>query len=106
MPSPFVRGLLDELAEDPAARTRLAEIIAPVLRSELGGIDSDDDRWLTAREAAAYVGLSVQALYRHTSARTIPFEQTETGGKMWFKRADLDRWRRGEWQRPGLRPVA
>jgi hypothetical protein len=30
------------------------------------------------------------------AARAIHFEQDTPGGKAWFKRADIDAWRRGE----------
>jgi hypothetical protein len=52
--------------------------------------------WLNAREAAAYVGLTLNALHKHTAARTIPFEQDGPGCKLWFRRSELDRWRRGD----------
>jgi excisionase family DNA binding protein len=51
---------------------------------------------MDTKQAAEYVGVTVAALHRHTAARTIPFEQDAPGGKCWFKRSELDDWRRGE----------
>jgi excisionase family DNA binding protein len=52
------------------------------------------DRWLNSAEAAAYLGLSVTALHKLTSARAVPFSQDCPGGKCWFQRSALDAWRR------------
>jgi excisionase family DNA binding protein len=59
------------------------------------------DRWLDSRQAAAYLGMSVHAIHKLTAARTIPFEQDAPGCKCWFKRSELDRWRRGARSRSG-----
>jgi hypothetical protein len=61
--------------------------------------------WLNAKQAAAYVGLTVPALHKHTAARTIPFEQDGPGCKLWFKSSELDAWRRGKGVTPGRRPA-
>ncbi len=53
----------------------------------------DDDGWLNAREASAYLGVSVDALHKRTAARTIPFSQGGPGCKLFFRRSELDRWR-------------
>jgi predicted DNA-binding transcriptional regulator AlpA len=55
----------------------------------------DEDRWVRTRDAAAHLGLSVNALYKLTAARAIPFEQDVAGGRLWFLRSELDQWRRG-----------
>jgi excisionase family DNA binding protein len=54
------------------------------------------DGWLDMGQAAAYLGLTRNALRKYTAARTIPFEQDIPGAKCWFKRCELDAWRRGE----------
>lgn len=54
---------------------------------------SDPDRWLTSRDAADYLGLSLAALHRLTSARAIPFSQDAPGARCWFRRRDLGQWR-------------
>lgn len=54
----------------------------------------DEDRWLSTREAAEYLGLTTNALHKLTAARAVPFEQDARGGKCWFLRSELDAWRR------------
>jgi excisionase family DNA binding protein len=76
------------IAEHLAARMAL-----PVVRFD---DVAEPDGWLDTKQAAEYVSLTVAALHRHTAARTIPFEQDAPGGKCWFKRSELDAWRRGE----------
>lgn len=79
-----------------AARSdaRLAADLAAVLRPHLQHEQSAADGWMNSREAAAYLGLTLPALHRHTAARAIPFAQDTPGGKCWFHPADLDEWRR------------
>jgi excisionase family DNA binding protein len=81
--SAVVRALLDELGPDDLAA--LAERLRPYLVAE--------DGWLGTKEAAAYAGCSVHSL-RHAVARgEVEFEQACPGGKTWFRRSALDRWR-------------
>jgi hypothetical protein len=51
---------------------------------------------MDSKAAAAYLGISIHALHKLTAAREIPFEQDGPGCKCWFRRSQLDRWRRGE----------
>ncbi len=46
--------------------------------------------WLTVDEAAAYTRIPKQTLYKRTAARAIP--HCKPGGKLLFKRDDLDAW--------------
>jgi excisionase family DNA binding protein len=89
-------ALVDALDDD--ALERLARRLGPRLL-EIVGADlmrsNDGDRWLTTKDAAAYLGLSVNALHKLTAARQVPFAQDTTGGKCWFLRSELDAWRRG-----------
>jgi hypothetical protein len=82
-------------ALDDRALDTLAERLAPRLDPRLTPAAPRADEWLDARGAAAYLGLTLNALHKHTAARTIPFEQNIAGGKLWFKRDQLDAWRRG-----------
>jgi excisionase family DNA binding protein len=53
-----------------------------------------DDRWLSAKEAAAYIGISTRTLYgccRSGGLRHARITQTP-GGVMRFRRSWLDRW--------------
>ena len=58
--------------------------------------DTNGDRWLDSRDAAAYLGITTNALHKLTAARTIPFEQDAPGCKCYFRKAALDAYRRGE----------
>jgi excisionase family DNA binding protein len=77
--------VLDAIADAVAARVIVR------LRSE----DSrqTDDAWMSTRDAAEYLGLSVSSLHKLTAARKIPFEQSGSRGRCYFKRAALDEWR-------------
>ena len=84
---------------DESGLRHLAELLAPYLPVMDGA--TNDDRWLSTREAAEYAGTTPRALHKAMSARAIHFEQDTPGGKAWFKRADVDAWRRGERQGAG-----
>jgi excisionase family DNA binding protein len=98
------RTLVDEL--DDEALDALAERLAPRLASKLTPATTTADGWLDTKQAAIYVGLSSHALHKLTAAREIPFEQDGPGCKCWFRRSELDAWRRGEWQSHRLHRVA
>lgn len=55
-----------------------------------------EDGWLDSHAAARYLGVSRNALHKLSAARAIPCEQGGPGCKLWFRRCDLDAWRRGE----------
>ena len=90
MSARLAAALLAELDDDALAE--LAARLAPFLPQPAA---AHEDRWLSTREAALYLGLSVNALHRLTAARAVPFEQDAPGGKCWFKRSQLDAARRG-----------
>lgn len=46
---------------------------------------------LTFHEACRYCGTSASSMYKHTSAKKIPFYKPE-GKLIYFKREDLDAW--------------
>jgi len=79
---------------DDEALDSLAERLAPRLARRLESAVRPEDEWLTAKGAARHLGVSVTALHKLTSARMIPFEQDGPGCKLWFRRAELDAWRR------------
>jgi Helix-turn-helix domain len=95
MTAPLARAILDALCSDSAACDELRALlqIQPPQSAPAPG------RWMGSAAAADYLGISRNALHKHTSARTIPFEQSGPNGKLWFRAAELDEWRRG--QRPG-----
>jgi hypothetical protein len=90
----LVDRLIDNVSDE--ALVRLAERLEPHLRTLAVGdaAASSGDGWLTTRAAAEYLGTTVAALHKHTAAQIIPFEQDGPGCKCYFKRADLDEWRR------------
>lgn len=83
-----VVAALDDIALD-----ELADRLAPKLAARLAAREPLPDEWLPSNKAAAYLGVSVNALHKLTAARAIPFEQDGPGCKMWFKRSELDEWR-------------
>jgi excisionase family DNA binding protein len=91
--NPVARALIQEISQDPEALAELAGLLAPHLPSDDG---ANEDRWLSTKDAAAYLGLTPNALRKLTASRTVPFEQEVSGGKCWFLRSELDRWRRGQ----------
>jgi hypothetical protein len=95
--SDLARALLAEIDEDTL--DALVQRLAPLLREQLALTGPRDDGWLDAKRAADYLSISANAIHRLTSARQIPFEQDGPGCKCWFRRSELDTWRRGEWRR-------
>lgn len=93
------QALAAVIAGDEGGLRLLAELLAPYMPAP--ATSSEPDGWLSTREAAAYAGTSPNALHKAMAAREIHFEQDARGGKAWFKRGDIDAWRRGE--RPGAR---
>ena len=89
---------------DEGGLRRLAELLAPYMPVPV--TPSEPDRWLSTREAAEYAGTTPNALHKAMAAREIHFEQDTPGGKAWFKRADIDAWRRGEGSVSRLRSAA
>ena len=82
--SGLARALLEELGPDDLAE--LAERLKPYL-------DGGRDGWLGTREAAAYAGCTVPALRYAARQGEVEFEQRVRGGKTYFRRSALDRWR-------------
>jgi hypothetical protein len=89
--SALAHALLAEL--DEVTLDALADRLAPRLASRLASPPAPDG-WMDAKGAAAYLSISLHALHKLTAARSIPFEQDAPGCKLWFKRSELDAWRR------------
>ena len=90
--SDLASALLDALDDD--ALDALAERLAPHLADRLAAAAPRPDGWLDARGAAAYLGISRNALHRLSAERRLPCSQQRPGGRLYFRRDDLDRWRR------------
>ena len=80
----LVDQLVDRLAD------RLADLIAP----RLGPAGNTDVEWFDSRRAAEYLGVHRDTLRKLAAERAIPSEQEGAGCKLYFRRADLDAWRR------------
>jgi excisionase family DNA binding protein len=79
----------------------LAERVAAAVVSRLGATQEQvAAEWLDSREAAAYLGVHRDTLRKLAAERAIPTHQDGRGGKLFFRRSDLD-----EWRRSGGRPA-
>ena len=92
------------IAGDEGGLRLLAELLAPYLPPPV--TPAEPDRWMNSREVAEYAGTTLRALHKAMAAREVHFEQDCPGGKAWFKRADIDAWRRGERAASRLRQAA
>jgi hypothetical protein len=97
------QALAAVIAGEEDGLRRLAELLAPYLPAPIA---TSEDRWMNSREAAEYAGTTLRALHKAMAAREVHFEQDCPGGKAWFKRADIDAWRRGERAASRLRRAA
>jgi len=99
--SPIARSLVEALDDDALAT--LAVKLAPLLLEHLPV--PVEDSWIDAKQAAAYLGITLSSLWKLTAAREIPIAQDGPGRKCWFRRSELDVWREGAWKqrRPGQR---
>jgi hypothetical protein len=88
---PLAAALVNAL--DDAALAQLADRLAPLLEARLAG---EADGWMDAKGAARYLGLpSVHALNKLAgSDNPPPFHQDVPAGKRFYRKAELDQWRR------------
>jgi excisionase family DNA binding protein len=82
--APAYIALSDAQLEELAAR------VAAKLR------EPDADRWLSTKEAAAYIGVHEVTLRRAAAEGKLPFAQGGRGCALRFLRSELDSWLRGE----------
>jgi excisionase family DNA binding protein len=73
---------------------RLAERIAVALAERLGPHEREGNDWLDSRHAAEYLGVHRDTLRKLAAERAIPSEQDGPGCKLYFRRSDLEAWRR------------
>jgi len=90
----LARAIVESL--DDRALDRLACLLSPRLAGITDGQTlASANGWLDARAAAEYLGLpSADQLHKLTAARTIPFSQERPGAKCYFRRGDLDAYRK------------
>ena len=93
----LIDALVDRLAD------RLASAVLAHLK--VGRTDEGDES-LDSREVAEYLGLDRDTLRRLAAARAIPSEQDGRGCKLFFRRLELDEWRRSGCHRRHLSAVA
>ncbi|MGH2894337.1 MAG: helix-turn-helix domain-containing protein [Solirubrobacteraceae bacterium] len=88
-PAGAAGGVLDELL------AQLADLVADRVADQLAAprVPAKDE-WLDTRRAAEYLGIHRDSLRRLAAERAIPTEQASAGCKLYFKRSDLDAWRR------------
>jgi excisionase family DNA binding protein len=83
-------------ALDDEALERLADRLTPFVRDRLAMTDRGgaEAGWMDSARAAEYLGITKNSIHKLTAARAIPFEQDGPGCRCWFKRSELDSWRR------------
>ncbi|MHB1568661.1 MAG: helix-turn-helix domain-containing protein [Solirubrobacteraceae bacterium] len=86
--SSLLDALIDQIAECVAARLAGDGGLSLVSESH------DADEWLDSRHAAAYLGIHRDTLRKLAAERAIPAEQDGPNCKLYFRRSDLDAWRR------------
>ena len=84
------------LREQPAEPTPRAAIDVDDLANQIASRlrTPATEGWLNSDAAAAHLGISRNALHKLTAARKLRFEQDAPGCKCWFRRSDLDAYRR------------
>jgi len=87
--APVEPSVLDALVAD------LAERIAEAVAAQLRPIQAKPfAEWLDSRRAAEYLGLHRDTLRKLAAERAIPAHQEGRGCKLFFRRSDLDEWRK------------
>jgi excisionase family DNA binding protein len=83
------QAVLDELL------AQLADLVAAKVAARLAAPQPDvADEWLDTRHAAEYLGIHRDSVRRLAAERVIPSEQAGAGCKLFFRRSDLNAWRR------------
>ena len=74
---------------------RLADLVVDRLMERTDGQHSEHtSAWLDARTAAEYLGVHRDTLRKLAAQRAIPTHQDGPGCKLYFRRDELDEWRR------------
>ena len=106
-----LRLLNDQLAADQNAildliLDQLAARVADRIAAKLATADAAPaDQWLDSRSAAEYLNISRDSVRRLAAEGSLTTEQAGANCKLYFRRSDLDRWRR-DGRPAGLRSVA
>lgn len=82
-------GLLDALADEIAARVADRLAATPPAGAQA-------PEWMTSAQAAEHLGVHRDTIRKAAARGELDAEQSGPGAKLYFRRADLDAWRRGE----------
>lgn len=82
------KALLDQLLG------RLADLVADRLMERTDATTSQTDEWMDARGAAAYLAVHRDTVRKLAAQRAIPAHQDGPRCKLYFRRDELDAWRR------------
>jgi excisionase family DNA binding protein len=83
------RALVDEILD------RLANLVVDRLMERTQAQSREHgSAWLDARSAAQYLGVHRDTLRKLAAQRAIPTHQDGPGRKLYFRRDELDEWRR------------
>lgn len=86
-----LHAILVKVENDERVARRMAEALGPYLPQIQQAAKANG--WLDFDGAVAYLRMKRGTLYKHTSARMVPFHQDAPGCKLWFLRTELDDWR-------------
>lgn len=64
------------------------------------------DQWFDSTSAAEYLGISRHSVRRLAAEGSLPTEQEAPNCKLYFRRSELDSWRRGSTRPASLRSAA
>jgi excisionase family DNA binding protein len=81
---PHIGGILEQFVE----------VLAERVAERLQAAPEAEDEWLDTRGAAEHLGVHRDTIRRLAAERTLPSEQEGPGCKLFFRRSDLDAWRR------------
>jgi excisionase family DNA binding protein len=87
------------LALPAATLDDLSKCIAAVIIGEIRNETPTASPWLTVPEAATYLSLSRDSLYKLTAARAIPCRKKQGGQGLRFHRDELDAWMETQYPR-------
>jgi excisionase family DNA binding protein len=82
------QAVLDRLVE------LVADRVAAAITQRRTDEQSSGEEWFDSCHAAEYLGVHRDTLRKLAAERAIPSEQDGPGCKLYFRRADLDAWRR------------
>jgi excisionase family DNA binding protein len=74
---------------------RLADLVVDRLMARTeASVNSSEGDWMDTRAAASYLGIHRDTLRKLAAARIVPVHQDGPGCKLYFRRDQLDEWRR------------